>query len=261
MKALRIAASGMMAQEMNVELISNNIANMRTTGFKRQRADFQDLLYQDMRRVGTQTSESGNTLPTGVQIGSGVRTAATPRIHSQGTLTATEKDTDVAVRGEGYFRVLLPDGRTAYTRDGSFEIDAKGTIVTADGWSVDPAITVPQNSSGLTVNAQGVVQVTVGNASTPTTIGQIQLARFVNKSGLEAIGNNLFLETAASGAPQVANPGDEGYGTLLQGQLEAGNVNAVAEISDLIAAQRAYEMNSRVIRAADEMLSATVTPK
>ncbi len=261
MKALRIAASGMMAQEMNVELISNNVANMRTTGFKRQRADFQDLLYQDMRRVGTQTSECGNILPTGVQIGSGVRTAATPRIHSQGTLSSTEKETDVAVRGEGYFRVLLPDGRTAYTRDGSFELDAKGTLVTADGWQVEPAITVPQNSSGLTVNAQGVVQVTVGNASAPTTLGQIQLARFVNKSGLEAIGNNLFVETASSGAPQVANPGDEGYGTLLQAHLEAGNVNSVAEISDLIAAQRAYEMNSRVIRAADEMMSASVTPK
>ncbi len=261
MKALHIAASGMMAQEMNVELISNNIANMRTTGFKRQRADFQDLLYQDMRRVGSQTSESGNVLPTGVQIGSGVRTAATPRIHSQGTLSATEKETDVAVRGEGFFRVLLPDGRTSYTRDGSFELDAKGTIVTADGWQVDPAITVPANASGLTINAQGVVQVTVGNASSPTTIGQIQLARFINKSGLEAIGNNLFLETASSGAPQVANPGDEGYGSLLQGQLEAGNVNSVSEISDLIAAQRAYEMNSRVIRAADEMMSASVTPK
>jgi flagellar basal-body rod protein FlgG len=261
MKALHIAASGMMAQELNVELISNNIANMRTTGFKRQRADFQDLLYQDLRRVGTSTSESGNILPTGVQIGSGVRTAATPRIMSQGTLSSTEKETDVAIRGEGFFRVLMPDGRTAYTRDGSFEIDAKGTLVTADGWTVDPAITVPANSTGFTVNAQGVVQVTVGNSSTSTTVGQVQLARFINKSGLEAIGNNLFLETASSGAPQVANPGDEGYGTLLQNQLEQGNVNSVSEISDLIAAQRAYEMNSRVIRAADEMMSASVTPK
>lgn len=261
MKALHIAASGMAAQEMNVELISNNIANMRTTGFKRQRADFQDLLYQDMRRVGTSTSESGNILPTGVQIGSGVRTAATPRIMSQGTLSSTEKETDVAIRGEGFFRVLLPDGRTAYSRDGSFEIDAKGQLVTADGYTVDPTITVPANSTGFTVNSQGSVQVTVGNASSPTTIGQIQLARFINKSGLDAIGNNLFLETASSGAPQTANPGDEGYGTLLQSQLEQGNVNSVTEISDLIAAQRAYEMNSRVIRAADEMMSATVSPK
>lgn len=261
MKALHIAASGMLAQEMNVELISNNIANMRTTGFKRQRADFQDLLYQDMRRVGTSTSESGNILPTGVQIGSGVRIAATPRIMSQGTLSSTEKETDLAIRGEGFFRVLLPDGRTAYTRDGSFEIDAKGQLTTADGYVVDPTITVPSNSTGLTVNSQGSVQVTVGNASAPTTIGQIQLARFVNKSGLEPIGNNLFLETASSGAPQTGSAGDEGYGTLLQNQLEQGNVNSVAEISELIAAQRAYEMNSRVIRAADEMLSASVTPK
>jgi len=261
MKALYIAASGMAAQEMNVELISNNIANMRTTGFKRQRVDFQDLLYQDMRRVGTQTSESGNILPTGVQIGSGVRAAATPRIMSQGTLSSTEKETDVAIRGEGFFRILLPDGRTAYTRDGSFELDATGTLCTADGYPVQPTITVPANSTGFTVNSQGVVQVTVGNATAPTTLGQIQLARFVNKSGLDAIGNNLFLETASSGAPQTANPGDEGYGTLLQNQLEQGNVNSVTEISDLIAAQRAYEMNSRVIRAADEMMSATVTPK
>lgn len=261
MKALHIAASGMLAQELNVELISNNIANMRTTGFKRQRVDFQDLLYQDLRRVGTSTSESGNVLPTGVQIGSGVRAAATPRIMSQGTLSSTEKETDVAIRGEGFFRVLMPDGRTAYSRDGSFELDSQGRMVTADGYTLDPQITVPSNSTGLTINAQGTVQVTVGNATAPTTIGQIQLARFVNKSGLDAIGNNLFLETASSGAPQTANPGDEGYGTLLQNQLEQGNVNSVAEISDLIAAQRAYEMNSRVIRAADEMMSASVTPK
>jgi flagellar basal-body rod protein FlgG len=261
MKALHIAASGMMAQELNVELISNNIANMRTTGFKRQRADFQDLLYQDMRRVGTSTSESGNILPTGVQIGSGVRTAATPRIMSQGTLSSTETETDVAVKGEGFFRVLMPDGRTAYTRDGSFQLDSKGILVTADGWQIQPTITVPSNSTGFTVSTTGTVQVTVGNATTPTTIGQISLARFVNKSGLEAIGNNLFLETASSGSPQVANPGDEGYGTLIQNELEQGNVNSVTEISDLIAAQRAYEMNSRVIRAADEMMSASITPK
>lgn len=261
MKAMHIAASGMMAQELNVELISNNIANMRTTGFKRQRVDFQDLLYQDMRRVGTATSENGNILPTGVQIGSGVRAAATPRIMSQGTLSSTEKETDVAIKGEGFFRILLPDGRTGYSRDGSFEIDGQGRITTADGYPIEPQITVPANSTGLTINAQGSVQVTVGNATAPTTIGQIQLARFINKSGLEPMGNNIFLETASSGAPQTGNPGDEGVGSLLQNHLEQGNVNSVAEISDLIAAQRAYEMNSRVIRAADEMMSATVSPK
>ena len=175
--------------------------------------------------------------------------------------SSTEKETDVAIKGEGFFRILLPDGRTAYTRDGSFNLDAKGQLVTADGYTVDPTITVPANSSGFTVSSTGAVQVTVGNASASTTIGQIQLARFINKSGLDAIGNNLFLETASSGAPQTANPGDEGYGTLIQNELEQGNVNSVTEISDLIAAQRAYEMNSRVIRAADEMMSATVTPK
>jgi flagellar basal-body rod protein FlgG len=258
MKALHIAASGMLAQELNVEVISNNIANMRTTGFKRQRADFQDLLYQNLRQVGSQTSDSGNVVPTGVQIGSGVRTAATPRIMSQGTIESTQKELDVAIRGEGFFRITMPDGRTGYTRDGSFERDAAGTIVTADGYPIDPAITVPGNASGLTINAQGVVSAVVGNASTPTVLGTVQLARFVNKSGLEPIGQNLFLETASSGPAQVANPGDEGYGTLLQNNLEAANVNPVSEISDLIAAQRAYEMNSRVIRAADEMMSSTI---
>ena len=254
MKALHIAASGMMAQEMNVELISNNIANMRTTGFKRQRVDFQDLLYQDMRRVGTSTSESGNILPTGVQIGSGVRAAATPRIMSQGTLSSTEKETDVAIKGEGFFRILLPDGRTAYTRDGSFNIDSSGRIVTADGYTLDPTITVPSNGTGLTINSQGAVQVTVGNASSPSTIGQIQLARFVNKSGLDAIGNNLFLETASSGAPQVGTPGLNGLGVMLQNTLENSNVSVVEELVNMITTQRAYEMNSKVISTADQML-------
>ena len=258
MKALRIAATGMLAQEMNVNVISNNIANMRTTGFKRQRADFQDLFYENLRRVGTQTSEAGTQIPAGVSIGSGVRVAATPRVMSQGDLERTDKETDVAVRGEGYFQVSLPDGRTAYTRDGSFEIDATGTIVTQDGYALAPAITVPPNSRDLTISSTGSVQVVVGNATTPTVLGQIQTARFVNKAGLEAIGDNLFLETGASGPAQVANPGDEGFGTLLQNYLEMANVVAVAELSSLIAAQRAYEMNSRTIRAADEMAQSTV---
>ena len=255
MKALRIAASGMLAQETNVNVISNNIANMRTTGFKRQRADFQDLFYENLRRVGTQTSDTGTQVPAGVSIGSGVRVAATPRIMSQGDLERTDKETDVAVRGEGYFQVLMPDGRTAYSRDGSFEIDANGTLVTQDGYTVSPAITVPNNARDLTVSQTGTVQAMVGN--TATVLGQIQLARFVNKAGLEALGDNLFVETAASGPAQIANPGDEGYGTLLQNYLESANVVAVAELSSLISAQRAYEMNSRIIRAADEMAQAT----
>lgn len=258
MKALHIAAAGMLAQELNVEVISNNIANLRTTGFKRQRVDFQDLLYQNLRQVGAQSSDAGNLLPTGVQIGSGVRTVATPRIMSQGTTDATEKETDVAIRGEGYLRIALPDGRTGYTRDGAFERDANGTLVTANGYPVDPQITIPGNATGLTISSQGAVSAVVGNASTPTVLGQIQLARFINKSGLDSIGDNLFLETAASGPPQASNPGDEGYGTLLQRHLEISNVNSVSEITDLIAAQRAYEMNSRVIKAADDMMSATV---
>jgi flagellar basal-body rod protein FlgG len=258
MKALRIAATGMLAQEMNVNVISNNIANMRTTGFKRQRADFQDLFYENLRRVGTETSDAGTQIPAGVSIGSGVRVVATPRVMSQGDMERTDKETDVAVRGEGYFQVVLPDGRTAYTRDGSFELDSTGTIVTQDGFTVQPAITVPQNARDLTISSTGSVQAIVGNATNATVLGQIQTARFVNKTGLEAIGDNLFLETDASGPAQVANPGDEGYGTLLQMYLETANVEPVSELSSLIAAQRAYEMNSRTVRAADEMAQATV---
>ncbi|WP_075215638.1 flagellar basal-body rod protein FlgG [Mongoliimonas terrestris] len=257
MKALRIAASGMMAQEMNVNVISNNIANMRTTGYKRQRADFQDLFYQNLRRVGSQTSDAGTLVPAGVSVGSGVRTVATPRIMSQGDIEQTDKETDVAVRGEGYYQILMPDGRTAYTRDGSFELDATGTIVSQDGYALQPNITVPQNARDFTISQNGTVQAIIGNASTATVLGQIQLARFVNKTGLEAIGDNLFLETDASGPAQVANPGDEGYGTLLQNHLESANVVAVSELSSLISAQRAYEMNSRIIKAADEMAQAT----
>jgi len=256
MKALNIAATGMMAQEMNVNIISNNIANMRTTGYKRQRVDFQDLYNQNLRRQGSSTSEAGTIVPAGVQVGSGVRVVATPRIMSQGDIEQTDKDTDLAVRGEGYIQVQMPDGRTGYTRDGSFEIDATGTIVTQDGYSVLPAITVPANAKDLTISQTGTVQVTVGNASTPTVLGQVQLARFVNKAGLEAIGDNLFVETTSSGAALVGNPGDEGFGTMLQGHLEMANVVPVSELSSLIAAQRAYEMNSRIIRAADEMSQA-----
>ncbi len=257
MRALYTAATGMMAQELNVEVISNNIANMRTTGFKRQRAEFQDLMYQNLRQVGTTTSSQGTRLPIGLDIGAGVKVAGTPRVMSQGNLLPTEKDLDVAIRGEGFFRVQLPDNRTAYSRAGSFELDADGRLVTPEGYLVDPAITFPQNASSITINKQGEVSVVVPGQTTPTVVGQIQLARFVNKSGLEAIGDNLYLETAASGAPQLGNPGSEGMGNLLQAQLEQANVNAVTEISDLIAAQRAYSMNAKVVTAADEMLQST----
>jgi len=257
MRALYIASTGMLAQERNVEVTSNNIANMRTTGFKKYRAEFQDLLYQDLRRTGASTSTAGTTVPVGIQIGSGTRVAATSRIMTQGSVENTGKDLDIAVRGEGFFQVNLPDGRVGYTRDGSFEIDANGQMVTVDGYAVVPGITFPQDTRSISINKEGEVQVTVGNTTALTTLGQITLARFVNKAGLEPIGDNFFVETGASGAPQVATPGNAGYGTLLQNHLEMSNVNAVTEISDLIAAQRAYEMNSRVISAADEMLSAT----
>jgi flagellar basal-body rod protein FlgG len=257
MKALYIAATGMAAQERNVEVISNNISNMRTTGFKRQRAEFQDLLYQQDRRAGSQTSSTGTVVPVGIEIGSGVKTAATARVMSQGNVAPTQKELDVAIRGEGFFTVQLPDGRTAYTRDGSFERDPTGQIVNVDGYTIDPGIVIPQNARAMSISAEGVVEAYLDNSSTPTQLGQFQLANFVNKAGLESIGQNLFVETPASGTAQVGTPAAESFGNLLQGYLELSNVNAVTEIADLISAQRAYEMNSRVISAADEMLSAT----
>ena len=257
MRALHTAATGMMAQELNVQVISNNIANMRTTGYKRQRAEFQDLLYEHVRRAGTQTSGQGNILPAGVELGSGVKTVATPRLMTQGAIAQTGKEYDVAIRGEGFFRIQLPDGRTAYSRDGSFELDAQGRLVTAQGNLVQPSITIPQNSTGVTINAQGQVSATPSGSTTPTVLGQIELAIFVNKAGLQGIGDNLYLETPASGPAQTGQPNTENFGNLQQGNLEQANVEAVSEISDLIAAQRAYEMNAKVITASDQMLQAT----
>jgi len=257
MRALHTAATGMMAQELNVQVISNNIANMRTTGYKRQRAEFQDLLYEHVRRVGTQTSDQGNQLPAGVELGAGVKTVGTPRLMTQGSLVQTGKDYDIAIRGEGFFQITLPDGRTAYTRDGSFELDSQGRMVTAQGNVLNPGLTIPQNATAITVNAQGQVAATIPGTTTPTIVGQIQLAMFVNKAGLQGIGDNLYLETPSSGAPQVGNPNQDSFGNLQQGNLEQANVEAVTEISDLIAAQRAYEMNAKVMTASDQMLQAT----
>jgi flagellar basal-body rod protein FlgG len=257
MKALYIASSGMAAQETNVQVISNNIANMRTTGYKRQRAEFQDLLYQSLRRSGSATSDQGTIVPVGIEIGSGVKTAATPRVMSQGAPQPTEKELDVAVRGEGFFIVSLPDGRTAYTRDGSFERSAEGELVNVDGYPIQPGITIPGNATSVSISPDGMVEAYLDNDSTPTQLGQLQLARFVNKAGLASAGNNLFLETASSGPAQIGTPGAAGVGDLLQAYLESSNVNSVTEIADLIAAQRAYEMNARVIAGADEMMQAT----
>jgi flagellar basal-body rod protein FlgG len=257
MRALNTAATGMMAQELNVQVISNNIANMRTTGYKKQRAEFQDLLYEHVRRIGTQTSDQGNILPVGVDLGSGVKTVGTPRIMTQGTSVQTGAELDMAIQGDGFFKIQLPDSTYAYTRDGSFTMDAQGRVVTADGNVVMPGITVPQNATGLTVNAQGQVSVIPQGSTTPVVLGQITLTRFVNKAGLLSLGNNLFQETPASGTPQDGLPATNGAGSLLQGSLEQSNVEAVSEISDLIAAQRAYEMNGKVITAADQMLQST----
>jgi flagellar basal-body rod protein FlgG len=257
MRALHTAATGMMAQELNVQVISNNIANMRTTGYKRQRAQFSDLLYEHVRRIGTQTSDQGNILPVGVHLGSGVKTVGTPRLMNQGTLAPTGSELDVAIRGEGFFKIQMPDGTFAYTRDGSFQMDAQGRIVTAQGNVVNPGITIPQNSTGLTINAQGQVSVIQQGQTAPVVIGQLTLTRFINKAGLLSIGDNLFQETVASGTPQDGVPATDGAGDIQQGNLEQANVEAVSEISDLIAAQRAYEMNGKVVTAADQMLSAT----
>jgi len=257
MRALNTAATGMMAMELNVQVISNNLANMTTTGYKRQRAEFQDLLYDHVSRIGTQTSAQGNILPVGIDLGSGVKTVGTPRLMTQGTLTQTSGSLDLAIRGDGFFKIQLPDGTYAYTRDGSFQMDAQGRIVTAQGNVVQPAITIPQNATGLTINAQGQVSVIPQGTTTPTVLGQITLTRFVNQAGLLSVGDNMYQETPASGTPQDGLPSTDGAGDLQQGNLEQSNVDSVTEITNLIAAQRAYEMNSKVISAADQMLSTT----
>lgn len=257
MRALHTAATGMMAQELNVQVISNNIANMRTTGYKRQRAEFQDLLYQHVRRIGTQTSSQGNILPVGIDLGGGVKTVGTPRLMTQGTISPTGGDLNLAIRGDGFFKIAMPDGTFTYTRDGSFQMDAQGRIVTAQGNVVQPGITIPSNAQSISINAQGQVSALLPGSSTPSVLGQVALTRFVNKAGLQPIGDNLFLETPASGTPQDGTPSSDGFGDLQQGNLEQANVEAVTEISDLIAAQRAYEMNGKVITAADQMLSST----
>ena len=254
MRALFTAATGMAAQELNVQVISNNIANLRTTGYKKQRVAFQDLIYDHVRRVGAQASDQGTILPVGVDIGGGVKTVGTPRLMTQGTLSQTGNDLDIAIRGEGFFKIQMPDGTFTYTRDGTFQMDATGRVVNAQGNPVQPTITIPQNSTGITINTQGQLSVTLPGSTTPTTVGQIGLTRFINKAGLQPIGDNSFTDTPASGPPQDGLASADGYGDMQQGNLEQANVEVVSEISDLIAAQRAYEMNAKVISAADQML-------
>ncbi len=255
MRALDIAGTGMQAQQTNVEVISNNMANMTTTGFKRSRPEFQDLIYQNLRRVGSNSSDSGSIVPSGAQVGLGVRTAAIYRINEQGNLQQTSNTLDMAIQGNGYFQITMPDGTTAYTRDGTFALAADGTLVTADGFTVQPGLQIPSNATGVTINTSGQVQVTLSGQTAPTTVGQLQLAVFPNDAGLEAQGSNLLMQTAASGAPVTGNPGAAGYGTVMQGFIETSNVNVVTEITNLITAQRAYEMNSKVITTSDDMLS------
>jgi flagellar basal-body rod protein FlgG len=257
MRALDTAATGMAAMDLQVQVIAGNIANMSTTGFKSQRAEFQDLIYEHVQRIGAQASEQGNILPVGIELGSGVKTVGTPRLMTQGALSQTGNQLDVAIQGDGWFKIQMPDGSFSYTRDGSFQQDSQGRIVTAEGNVVQPTITIPQNATGLTINTQGQVSVTLPGSTTSSILGQFTITRFTNNAGLQGQGSNLFTATPASGTPQDTLAGTDGAGTLQQGFLEQSNVQAVTEISNLIQAQRAYEMNSKVITAADEMLQTT----
>ncbi len=261
MRALRTAASGMAAQQLNVEVISNNIANMNTVGFKRQRAEFQDLLYQNVERMGAQSSSQGTVVPTGIQIGAGVKAGSVYRITEQGSPTQTGGRYDMAVDGRGYFQVVLPSGETAYTRAGNFSVNGEGQLVTDDGYAVEPSISIPQDAIDVTISKSGQVQVKTDGQTEPAIVGQLELASFFNEAGLEAVGDNLLMETAASGTANVGTPGEVGFGQILQGYTEASNVDAVSEISALIIAQRAYEMNSKVITTADQMLSVSAQVK
>jgi flagellar basal-body rod protein FlgG len=257
MRALDIAATGMSAQQMRVEVISNNLANMSTTGYSARRADFADLHYQQVTRAGTISAADGTVVPAGVQIGLGVRAAAVTVNVAQGALSATGGDLDIAIEGRGWFEVTLPSGASGYTRDGSFRRTGDGLIVTSDGHEVVPGITIPDDARDLTINADGEVYASFADRPEAELLGQVSLVGFNNDQGLEAIGSNIFVETAASGAPFAAQPGTDGLGTLRQGHVENSSVDAVREITELIEAQRGYELNAKVITAADQMLGAT----
>lgn len=257
MRALSIAANGMSAQSLRVEVISNNLANMSTTGYNARRAEFADLHYQQMTRPGTINAADGTLVPTGVQLGLGARPAAVSVMIAQGTIAATGGDLDVAIDGNGYIEVAMPSGASGYTRDGGLKRSPDGQIVTSDGYPLVPDITIPDDARSLSISADGEVYAYFNDRVEPQLLGQITLATFSNPKGLEAIGSNLFLETGASGAPLVSVPGTDGLGTLRQGYLEESAVDAVKELTDLIEAQRGYELNAKVITAADQMLGAT----
>ncbi|MEQ1522443.1 MAG: flagellar basal-body rod protein FlgG [Aestuariivirga sp.] len=253
MRALSIAATGMSAQQLNVEVIANNIANINTTGFKRARAEFTDLLYQVERTNGIPNSSGTGAIPEGAQLGLGTRLAAIRNVHIQGPLANTGNKLDVAINGSGWFQVAGPDGETLYTRDGAFNTNENGQVVTLDGYEVQPSMTVPANTLSIDINKAGEVYAQVAGQTTPTLVGQLTLASFPNSAGLEELGGNLFRQTVSSGSATTGIPGQTGYGSIEQGYLEGSNVDPVKEITDLISAQRAYEINSKVIQAADDM--------
>jgi flagellar basal-body rod protein FlgG len=252
-RSLYIAATGMNAQQAQMDVISNNLANVSTNGFKGSRAVFQDLMYQTVRQPGANSTQQ-TELPSGMQVGTGVQQIATERLYTQGNLQQTGNSRDIAINGQGFFQVTMPDGSTAYTRDGSFQTNAQGQLVTSSGYLLNPAITIPQNTTNITVGSDGTVSVTQANSTTSTTVGQIQIATFINPPGLDARGENLFSETASSGAPNVSQPGLNGAGTLQQGYTEASNVNVVQELVNMIQTQRAYEINSKAVTTSDQML-------
>lgn len=252
-RSLWIARTGLDAQQTQMDVISNNLANVSTNGFKSSRAVFEDLLYQTMRQPGAQSSQQ-TQLPSGLQIGTGVRPVATERLFTQGNLQQTGNDKDVAIQGAGFFQVLLPDGTTAYTRDGSFQVDNQGQLVTSSGYTVQPAITIPPNAVSLTIAKDGTVSVTQAGVTAPVQVGSLQLATFINPAGLESRGENLYIETAASGSPNTNTPGTNGAGTVNQGYVEASNVNVAVELVNMIQTQRAYEINSKAITTSDQML-------
>ncbi len=254
MRSLDIGATGMLAQQMNVDVISNNIANMTTTGYKRQRVDFKDLIYQNIDRPGAQSSDVGTILPSGLQLGLGVQISSVYRIHEQGAMQITENPLDLVINGDGFFQVQLPNGDTAYTRSGVFQLNQDGELVTTEGFLVEPNIVVPTDAISVEINQSGEVFASQQGQVNLTNVGQLQLATFVNPAGLEAVGDNLFVETEASGSATTGNPAEDNFGSIRQGAVENSNVNIVEEITDLISAQRAYEMNSTVIRTSDEML-------
>ncbi len=253
-QALWVAKTGLEAQQTRMAVISNNLANVNTTAFKKGRASFEDLLYQNVRQVGGQTSQD-TTLPSGLLLGTGVRTVATEKLHTQGNLIQTNNALDVAIDGRGFMQVLMPDGSVAYTRDGSFKVNAQGQLVTAGGYQLQPSVTIPSSAQSITIGSDGVVSVKVPGSATPTRVGSITLSDFINPAGLQAIGKNLYTETAASGTPQNGTPGQSGLGMLAQGSLESSNVNVVEELVNMIEAQRAYEMNSKAIQTSDQMLA------